>query len=84
MKGIGFNWDFIKGNLDYNDTPIILNLWKDGRNYYYNHTVLIIGYAESENKKMLVVYDNWFKYICYIDYDKLSIICSIQYILSQA
>ena len=84
LKGIGFTWNFIKENFEHGNAPIILNLWKDGRNYYYNHTVLIIGYLESGNKKMLAVYDNWFEDISYIDYGKLSTICSIQYILSQA
>ena len=80
LKGIGFTWNFIKENFERGDAPIILNLWKDGRDYYYNHTVLIIGYLESRNKKMLAVYDNWFEDISYIDYGKLSTICSIQYI----
>ena len=80
LKGIGFSWNFIKQNFNYSNIPIILNIWKDGRNYYHNHTVLIIGYVESQSKKMLAVYDNWFKEISYIDYDKLNTICSIQYI----
>ena len=80
LKGVGFTWNFIKENFDRSNIPIILNIWKDGRNYYHNHTVLIIGYVESKNKKMLAVYDNWFKDISYIDYNKLNTICSIQYI----
>ena len=80
LKGVGFSWNFIKDNFNYVNIPIILNIWKDGRNYYHNHTVLVIGFVESYGKKMLAVYDNWFKDVSYIDYDKLNTICSIQYI----
>ena len=63
---------------------MILNLSTDGRNYYKDHSVLIIGYREiklSNNKKMffLKIKDNWTKETTYIDYSKLSVICSINY-----
>jgi hypothetical protein len=77
LKSVGFTWHFIKDNFDHSNIPIILNIWKDGRNYYHNHTVLVIGYVEGKNKRMLAVYDNWFKDISYVDYDKLNTICSI-------
>ena len=80
MKGIGFTWNFIKDKIDHSNNPILLNLWKDGRNYYYSHSVVIVGYANTYNKKFLVVYDNWIKNYSYIDYDKLSLISSIQVI----
>ena len=80
MKGIGFTWNFIKDRIDHSNNPILLNLWKDGRNYYYSHSVVIVGYANTYNKKFLVVYDNWIKDYSYIDYDKLSLISSIQVI----
>ena len=80
MKGIGFTWNFIKDRIERNNQPILLNLWKDGRNYYYSHSVVIVGYAYTHNKKFLVVYDNWIKDYSYIDYDKLSLISSIQVI----
>ena len=53
-------------------------MWKDGLEYYKNHSVLIVGYLQTVDKKMLVIYDNWFKSVSYIDYDKLSVISSIQ------
>lgn len=80
LKGIGFTWDFIKNRIGSTGLPIILNLNKDGRNYYSNHTVLIIGVVQTDKKKMLAIFDNWFNTVSYIDYDKLSLIASIQYI----
>lgn len=57
---------------------MLLNLWNDGRNYYKNHSVLIIGYKITENNDfILTIYDNWYKHNSYIDYNKLSIISSI-------
>lgn len=78
LKSIGFTWKSLKKLLN-NNTYILLNLWKDGRGYYSNHTVTIIGYAEYSNNKFLLVYDNWTTTISYIDYDKLSNVCSINY-----
>ena len=80
LKDVGYCYRFIRENIDTNK-PVMLNLWKDGRDYYKNHTVLIIGYREIEDKKMLAIYDNWYKSVSYIDYDKLSIISSIVYLI---
>ncbi len=79
-KGIGYTFDFIKREIIYHNNPIILNMWKDGNNCYQNHTVLIIGFVETNNKRLLAIYDNWYPEISYIDYDKLSFISSINYI----
>ena len=79
LKGIGFNFDQIKRDIN-NHNPVLLNLWKDGRNYYKNHTVLIVGYLEKNNHKILAVYDNWNLGISYIDYDLLSTTSSINII----
>lgn len=80
LKGICYSYKFLKQQIDLQQ-PVILNLYKDGNNYYQNHTVLIIGYCETNNKKMLIIYDNWHYDVSYIDYDKLSIISSILYFL---
>ena len=77
LKGIGFDYEDIKREID-NNNPMLLNLWKDGRNYYHDHTVLIIGYYYTSKYKMIGIYDNWNKGISYIDYKKLNSICSIQ------
>ena len=60
-------------------------MYSDGRNYYSNHSVLIVGYREyplNNSKKairFLIVQDNWNKNVSFIDYDKLSIVSSINY-----
>ncbi len=83
LKSIGYTIDLIKKLIN-KDVPIILNLSNDGRKYYQNHSVLIIGYKEIvlSNKKtmfFLKVKDNWSKETSYIDYSKLSMISSINY-----
>lgn len=82
LKGIGYTINLIKKLVNKN-IPIILNLSKDGRNYYENHSVLIVGYKEiiAPNKTyfLLKIQDNWNKEITYIDYAKLHMISSINY-----
>ena len=77
LKGLCYDYEIIKREIDYNK-PILLNLWKDGRDFYKNHTVLIIGYLYINNKRMLIVQDNWYRTISYIDYDLLSAFSSVQ------
>ena len=79
LKNIGFGWNYIKKEID-EYQPVLLNLWKDGRDFYANHTILIVGYLEVNGYRMLAVYDNWYKGISYVDYDKLGIICSIDFL----
>ena len=84
IKNIGYNFNLIKQTIDAG-TPIILSMYSDGRNYYSNHSVLIVGYREyplNNSKKairFLMVQDNWNKNVSFIDYDKLSIVSSINY-----
>ena len=78
LKGIGFNWFNIKNNIK-NNIPMILSTNNDGRNYYKNHTVIIVGYKEYNLTRLLVVYDNWNNTYSYIDYDILSIFSAINY-----
>ena len=81
LKNIGYNWSKIKKNIDAKN-PMILSMSNDGRDYYKNHSVTIIGYSEYNegNVKMLIVYDNWYRSISYIDYNKLSLISCINYL----
>lgn len=81
LKNIGYNWSKIKKNIGAKK-PMILSMNNDGRNYYKNHSVTIVGYAEYNdgNVKMLIVYDNWYRSESYIDFNKLSCISSINYI----
>lgn len=76
FKDIGFTFEDIQNEIN-NHNLVMINLWKDGRNYYKNHTVLAIGYIVKDNHKMLAIYDNWALGISYLDYDKLSKITSI-------
>ena len=83
FKKIFFDFEFIQKQID-NNNPLILSLLTDGRDYYKNHSITIIGYSriQTENRnlaKMLLVYDNWSKEISYIDYNKLSIISGINF-----
>lgn len=88
------HWYFYKKiDLMYNDVktliqknkPIILSIISDGREYYKDHSVIIIGYVEYSigiNKKvrLLKVYDNCYDSISYIDYEKMDKICCINYL----
>lgn len=62
---------------------MILSVLNDGRNYYKNHSVTIIGYniVKTQNRKlnMILIYDNWSTEISYVDYNKLNIISSINF-----
>lgn len=78
-KGVGWTWAFIKAIVS-RDIPLVLNLWKDGRGYYKDHSVTIIGAEEYEKAKFLLVLDNWHETVSLIDYDKLWIISSINWI----
>lgn len=81
FKDVQFNYAGIKNKINKN-VPVILNINNDGRNCYKNHSVLIVGYKEvmcgSQTVRLLLVYDNWYDDISYIDYDMLKI-CSVNY-----
>lgn len=77
-KGIGYTYKSIKDLID-GGTYVLLSLLDDGRKYYHNHTVTVIGYEEYERGRFLLVYDNWNSYVSYIDYDKLSFISSVNW-----
>ena len=83
LKSIGWNFETVKKSID-KGRPLILSLWKDGRDYYLDHSVTIIGYSDiktvdGQHHKFLEIYDNWNRELTYIDYQKLSTICSINY-----
>lgn len=54
FKGIGYNFNSIKEQID-NNNPIILSVYKASK--YDTHTVIIIGYNEETNE--LLIHDNW-------------------------
>ena len=78
-KGIGWRWATVK-RLIARQTPVILNLWDDGRGYYHDHTVTVIGVEEYRKDRFLLVLDNWNESISLIDYRKLSTISSINWV----
>lgn len=83
FKGIGFSFVNIQTLIN-NNKPVILSINNDGRGFYKNHTIIIIGYKiyRMNDKKdfyMLAVYDNWSTAVRYIDYRAISYISSITY-----
>ena len=79
IKNVGYSWKTIT-SLVGNNIPLVLSMNNDGRNYYINHSVIIVGYMEyTSNCKMLIVYDNWDESVSYIDFNKLSKISCINY-----
>lgn len=78
LKNVGFNWQTIKTQIK-NRNPMVLSITNDGRNYYQAHSITIIGYKEYTNAKFLMVYDNWYESIGYVDYNLLGTSCCINY-----
>ena len=87
MKNIGYKFEKIMNLID-NKVPAIISVNNDGRNYYRNHSMTIIGYTiyritlvdgQTINRRFLKVYDNWRSTFGYIDYEVLSSISSINY-----
>lgn len=81
-KGVGYNYEEIKKEID-KGHPIILSMFSDGLGYYDNHSVTIVGYNEYDKAKMLKIFDNWTEKPSYIDYNKLSVISSINCLCSK-
>lgn len=82
LKHLGYNRNRIISRIN-SGTPVILNMFRDGRRCYKNHTVTVIGYRmyESDNKKklFLILNDNWSGEKRFLDYDKLWIISSVNF-----
>jgi hypothetical protein len=87
MKNVGYKFEKIMNLID-NKVPVIISVNNDGRNYYRNHSMTIIGYTiyritlvdgQTINRRFLKVYDNWRSTFGYIDYEVLSSISSINY-----
>lgn len=85
MKNVGYNIHKIKQQI-YNGNPVILNIQNDGRNYYKNHSVVIVGFTtyqidNGQQIHMLTIYDNWAKEYSCVDYNRLCSISSINYLI---
>lgn len=79
LKGIGFGFNKVK-TLIKRGAPMILSFHHDGNRYYRSHSVTVVGYAECGGKKLLEILDNWNDTPSYIDYDRLSVFSSINYL----
>ena len=82
-KNVSFNFAGIKQHIDAGRL-IMLSIFNDGRDYYKDHSVTIVGYSEykvdkSRKAKMIKIYDNWHKEITYVDYDLLHLFSSLHY-----
>lgn len=82
-KNISFNFAGIKQHID-QGRPLMLSMLKDGRNWYTDHSVTIIGYSEykldgKKTVRMLKVYDNWYPEVMYVNYELMNLISSIHY-----
>lgn len=82
VKGVGYNYSTITAELHKNN-PVILSVTNDGRDYYKNHSITVIGYeiyqVGNKEVKMLLVADNWYSTIGYIDFDKIKKVSNIMY-----
>ena len=79
FKNFGFTFKDIQNSIN-NNHPVLMSVKKDGRNYYIDHSVLVIGYIDNLKQHILVVYDNWNSDFSYIDYDKLSLMSSVSFL----
>ena len=81
-KNLGFTFKTIQKELG-KGNPLILSLNDDGRDYYENHSITVIGYeiykCGSKEIIMLAVQDNWYKSVGYVDFDKMSAVSSVHY-----
>ena len=80
LKNVGYNFNKIMNLID-NKIPVVISINNDGRNYYRNHSMTIMGYTNYRitqktgkivNRSFLNVYDNWRFIFGYIDYKVLS------------
>lgn len=81
-KDLGFTFNTIKEQID-KGNPIILSMSNDGRHYYGEHSVTILGYevykVGARTVRMLAIADNWNKGFSYVNYEKLSKISTLHY-----
>ena len=83
IKGVGFNLETILDALD-QDIPVMISMFRDGRGYYDNHTITIIGYIQYKDnhgkiQTMFLVHDNWYSSYSFLDYNAISPISMICY-----
>ena len=81
-KDLGFTFKNIQGEIN-KKNPLILSIDKDGRNYYNDHSVTVIGYeiysVGAQEVIILLLQDNWYKSIGYLDYNRVSTVATLHY-----
>ena len=88
FKNVGYSLGSIMKTID-EGRPVIINIFRDGRDYYNNHSVTIVGYETFElhnfdtkitkQVTMLIVQDHWLKVNSYVDFEFISCISAINY-----
>ncbi len=84
LKDVGFGWKRLMSLID-SGTPFALSFHHDGNRYYHSHTVTVAGYAVyrrpgSRSLRLLIIHDGWNGTVSYLDYEKLSIFSSVNYL----
>ena len=86
FKDCEYDFEEIKSQIDKNN-PVLLLVFNDGMDYYTNHAVTIIGYkvykVNDKYKRFLKISDNWDIGPGFIDYDKMSSINCIYYLVDK-
>ena len=81
-KNLGFTFKTIQEELK-KSNPMILSMKNDGRNYYKSHSITAIGYeiyvVGNKEVPILLVQDNWYKSIGYLDFNRISTISFLHY-----
>lgn len=78
-KVVGWNW-LTARRLAERGIPAVLNLWDDGRGYYHDHSVVLVGVEEYQRARFLLVLDNWSETVSLIDYNKLCVASSLNWV----
>lgn len=84
LKNVGYNLNMIVSQINKNN-PLILSLSNDGLGCYKNHSVVVIGYRTysvgDKIKTVLKIHDNWTKRVGYLDYEKISSVSTLNYVV---
>lgn len=87
FKGMGFSFNSIKKIID-GGMPLILSMTWDGRDYYDNHSVTVLGYhtcvdpTTGLERHFLHVHDNWKADVSFVDFERISFFSSISYFIN--
>lgn len=82
LKGLGYSSGTIISRINAG-VPVMINMFRDGRRYYHNHTVTVTGYRTyfdgRKRRVFLILNDNWSYEETLLDYNKLWIISSANF-----